>query len=380
MDLDVPYETDVPKPWEGAPPKADLLSLVRTVAVEYAPPGRVAESGLPPPDARRRPVREYVRGASWWAPDGRPVRADPADRDRLPADTWERALVPAGVRLEFTAHGVTAVEVAYEGSEPSEVDARRGIPAAFTVVGGVDVPAAVGTHVARLPLPRPDGTYTVQLPAALRPLVQEVRALGGGAIEPSAPRPRWLVYGDSLAEGWAATRPHFAWPSVAGRALGVEDVNLGYAGAARGELASAQQLASLEADLVAVAFGTHCWTRTPHTAPLLYETARAFLAVVRAGHPHAPLLVLSPVLRPDAETTPNALGATLAELRHAVERAARDAVDSGDERLVLLPGGPLLGAEHLVDGVHPGDRGHLLLARAVAESLRKHRGPGNTIR
>ncbi|GAA2302889.1 hypothetical protein GCM10010431_22760 [Streptomyces kunmingensis] len=321
------------------------------------------------PDVTRPAVREFVRGAAWWAPDGRPVRADPADRDRLPADTWERARMPAGVRLRFTARGVTAVEVAYEAQEPSEADGRRGMPPVFTVIGGVDVRADPGAHVARLPLPRPDGTYTVQLPERLRPLIRDLRVRGDGTLEPAPPRPRWLVYGDSLAEGRAATRPHFTWPSVAGRALGVEDVNLGYAGAARGELASAQQLASLKADLLTIAFGTDCWSRTPHSAPLLYETLRAFLTVVRAGHPYVPLLVLSPALRPEAEAAPNELGATLAELRDAVERAARDAVDGGDKRLVLLPGRDLLTAEHLVDGVHPGDRGHLLLARAVAENL-----------
>ncbi|MFI0235555.1 SGNH/GDSL hydrolase family protein [Streptomyces sp. NPDC016845] len=320
-------------------------------------------------------MREYVRGAAWWASDGRPVRADPADRDRLPGDTWERARTPAGVRLEFTARGVTAVELAYEVCAPAEADTYRAEPAVFTVIGGVDVPARTtpGAHVARLPLPRPEGTYTVQLPYSIRPLVRELRPLGGGSLDPAPRRPRWLVYGDSLVEGRASTRPHFAWPSVAARMLGVEDVNLGYAGAARGELASAQQIATLDADLLTVAFGTDCWARTPYSAPLLYETVRAFLAVVRAGHPQTPLLVFSPVLRPDAEATPNELGATHAQVRDAVERAAHDAAESGDKRLTVVSGGELLTAEHLVDGVHPGDRGHLLLARAVANSLT---GPG----
>ncbi|WP_338702319.1 SGNH/GDSL hydrolase family protein [Streptomyces sp. Q6] len=310
-----------------------------------------------------------MRGAVWWAADGRPVRADPADRDRLPADTWGRALVPAGVRLEFVARGVHEIEIGYEGLRRSAADRYRTDPPVFALPGGAEVPADIGGHAVRLPLPRPDGTYTVHLPEVLRPLVRELRPVGGGTLEPAAPKPRWLVYGDSVVEGWIASRPHLAWPAVAGRALGVEDVNLGYAGAARGELASAQQLASLDADLLTVAFGTNCWSRTPHSAPLLYETTRAFLTVLRAGHPHTPLLVVSPVIRPDAENTPNELGATLAELRSAIEDAARAAVRDGDKRLTLLPGGELLAPRHLVDGVHPGDEGHALLAHAVAETL-----------
>lgn len=290
------------------------------------------------------------------------MRADPADRARLPGDTWERAGLPAGVRLEFTARGVSEVEVTYTASLPSETDSYRRAPAVFTLLAGqdaFDTPAAPGEHRTLVRLPSPDGEFTLHLPEALRPVLHGVRPVDG-TLTPAARQPRWLVHGDSITEGWSVSRPHLAWPARAGRALGVETVNLGYAGAARGELASAEQLSSLDADLITLAFGTNCWSRTPHSARLLYETARAFLDLVRRGHPDIPLLVISPVVRPDAETTPNALGATLGDLRAAVERAALDA-GAG-----LLPGGGLLDAKHLVDGVHPGDEGHELLAKAVA--------------
>ncbi|MGW6059121.1 GDSL-type esterase/lipase family protein [Streptomyces sp. NPDC055189] len=312
-------------------------------------------------------MREFVRGAAWWTEDGRVVRADPADRERLPGDTWERAGLPAGVRLEFTARGVSAVEIAYTASPPSAEDSYRDAPAMFTLLTGekaIDTPASPGEHRTLIQLPHSDGDFTLHLPESLRPVLRGVRPVDG-TLAPAARRPRWLVYGDSIAEGWSVSRPHLAWPALAGRALGVESVNLGYAGAARGELASAGQLASLEADLLTVAFGTNCWSRTPHSAGLLYETARAFLGLVRRGHPQVPLLVVSPVVRPDAESAPNALGATLGELRTAVERAAMDA---GAD---LLPGGGLLHAGQLVDGVHPGDAGHGVLAEAVTSALRK---------
>ena len=46
--------------------------------------------------------------------------------------------------------------------------------------------------------------------------------------------------------------------------------------------------------------------------------------VVREGHPDTPIVVTSPILRPDAETTANALGATLADLRVAMEDVTRE--------------------------------------------------------
>ncbi|MFC7307651.1 GDSL-type esterase/lipase family protein [Streptomyces monticola] len=310
-----------------------------------------------------------LRGVRWY--DGaRPVRADPADRDRLPADTWDRATVPAGVRLEFMTGGggARAVEVAYSGSAPLAADAYRPSEPVFTLLRGEDTIAeaaakAAPDSVVRLELPPDEGPFTLHLPETLRPVLHSVRGIGG-ALDAVPARPPLLVYGDSIAEGWSASRPHRAWPAVAGRALGLDTVNLGYAGAARGELASAEQLAALPGAVITVAFGTNCWSRTPHSAPLLREQVCAFLALVRRGHPHTPLLVASPVLRPDAEDTPNALGATLAELRSAVEEAARA------EGVALLPGAELLRAEHLVDGVHPGDAGHARIATATAKALR----------
>ncbi|WP_327357520.1 GDSL-type esterase/lipase family protein [Streptomyces sp. NBC_01304] len=399
-------------------------------------------------------VNELLRGVG-WCQDGRVLRADPADRDRLPGDTWERATVPAGVRLEFVARGARAVEIEYAASEPLPADAYRRLTPAFTLLRGSEVIAECGAEptgrrVVRLELPAggdalgvaaegvrpagggacapgapggpgrtvgpagrdpggavlggpdpdgralggpdqggrvpgspapgglvapagPEAVFTLHLPEVLRPVLYEVRPLGG-TLSPAPARPRWLVYGDSISEGWTASRPHLAWPAVAGRALGLDTVNLGYAGAARGELASAQQVAGLPGDLITLAFGTNCWSRTPCSAPLLYETTRAFLTLVRQSHPDTPLLVLSPVVRPDAEDSPNALGATLSDLREAMERATNDA-RAADKHLALLPGGPLLGAEHLADGVHPDDAGHARMAAAVTSAVRGAFGP-----
>lgn len=132
----------------------------------------------------------------------------------------------------------------------------------------------------------------------------------------------------------------------------------------------AEHLARLPGDVITLAFGTNCWSRVPATADWMYATVQAFVGLVRQGHPDTPLLIVSPVLRPDAEHTRNALGATLTELRRAMERAGRDLAAEGDERLLVLPGRPLLGPEHLADGLHPNDRGHARIAAAVAEVLR----------
>jgi hypothetical protein len=75
-------------------------------------------------------------------------------------------------------------------------------------------------------------------------------------------------------------------------------------------------------------------------------------------------------VRPDAEETPNRLGATLNDLRTAVETAAGELAAAGDKRLHVLPGLPIITGDDLVDEVHPGDSGHAKLAAAAATAMR----------
>ena len=176
-------------------------------------------------------------------------------------------------------------------------------------------------------------------------------------------------YGDSIAEGWIATGPVGAWPTIAGRRFGLDVVNLGYAGSARGEIVSAQQLASLAADVISISHGTNCWSRIPFSTAMFREQTRAFLALVRAGHPETPIVVTSPILRPDAEDHAERLGATLDDLRVAMEEVVRERIAGGDERIALVEGRDLVGADDLPDGIHPGDHGHTVLAAAFGDAI-----------
>jgi lysophospholipase L1-like esterase len=227
--------------------------------------------------------------------------------------------------------------------------------------------AVLGEGHARLLLGSGDQRAIVYLPEGMKPTVTSVEG-ADGAIAPAPAQPRWLAYGDSIAEGWIASGPPLAWPAIAGRDRALDVVNLGYAGAARGEVVSAEQVAALDADVISITHGTNCWTRIPHSVDMMRASTEAFLRIVREGHPGVPIVLASPVVRPDAEETPNKLGATLADLRAVMEevghRFARD-----DELLTVVPGGDLLDPALLADGVHPGDEGHAVLARAFGDAV-----------
>ena len=270
----------------------------------------------------------FIRGAAFPATRSVPYpRAKPDDR--LPRDTWTMACIPAGVRVEWVGPGTAQLEGG-DGAELAWVDV------ADRTIGYL--PAKAGVRVVSVE----------------------------GDVEPAPPQPRWIAYGDSITEGWVTSTPAAAWPAVAGREHGLDVVNMGYAGAARGEIVSAEHVAELPADVVTIAHGTNCWTRTPHTAAMVAEGLRAFLDVVRQGHPETPIVVVSPIVRPDAEDTPNRLGATLQGLRRAIEDVASARPDVG-----LVPGAELVTAEQLPDGIHPGDEGHAAIAAAVGPVVAK---------
>jgi lysophospholipase L1-like esterase len=122
-----------------------------------------------------------------------------------------------------------------------------------------------------------------------------------------------------------------------------------------------------------VAFGTNCWATIPHSADMVAANTAAFLRIIRAAHRHVPVLVVSPLIRPDAEGTPNALGTTLADIRAAIERT----VSQGNDQLTSrLPGADLVSAGLLVDGIHPGDEGHRKLAARIGLEVHRLRTRG----
>jgi lysophospholipase L1-like esterase len=305
--------------------------------------------------------RPFLRGVAFPAAGSVPYpRAKPDPR--LPRDTWEQAKIPVGVRLELVGDDV---EITYR-TQTNDLGYRGdGAGRTFEVWRGgerVDEEKAeLGEGTTKLALGTGRDAAIVYLPEGMRPVILGVI----GDVEPAPSQPRWVVYGDSVAEGWIASAPAMAWPAIAGRERAFDVVNMGYAGAARGEIPSAEQVAELDADAITIAYGTNCWIRTAHSVGMAREGMVAFLEIVRENHPETPIVVTSPIARLDAELTPNRLGATLEHIRDALEDAVRDRISAGDVNLELVPGRHLVHESQLGDGIHPKDEGHRALAEAI---------------
>lgn len=315
-------------------------------------------------------VAPYLRGCLYHSIKGVPYpRADPKRQPTLPDDTWEASTTPASVRLEFCG---TAARIRLEFELNPQSNFSQNWPGGtlFEVWRGTDrvsfAPASV-TGTMELELGDGADPAVVYLPERMQPRLLSLEPIGG-EIAPAPRGPAWLCYGDSIVEGWLATSPALTWPARVARERGLDLFNLGYAGCARGETATAEMIADATAELVTVAYGTNCWQRTPFTPEELGNSLEAFVARVRNGHPNVPIVVVSPILRPDAEHNRNRRGASLEDLRLAMETRTSLLIGS-DPSLHLVRGRELLEASDLVDGIHPSDQGHERLGAAILEVL-----------
>jgi lysophospholipase L1-like esterase len=288
---------------------------------------------------------------------------------KLPADTVRAARIPAGVHLAVRG-SASFIDLVLRLGPPTSVPAptlREGFALRANGIRSTTIPLPPASGTVRIPLPErhPDQTVQLYLPEHREVTIDAVAAIGGELVP--APRgPRWVVYGDSITQGWSVSEPGWAWPSLVAERLGLDLINLGFAGAARGETLVADVIAGSGAQAVALAWGTNAWSSLPTDAGALEQTLRLFLTTLRQGLPQVPVVLLSPIVRPDAEAVPNRYGLTHARLRQVLEAGARA---FADENLTLVEGLGLVRPDQLADGIHPGDAGQAALAAGVAPSV-----------
>ncbi len=196
-------------------------------------------------------------------------------------------------------------------------------------------------------------------------------------VEPAAPhgRRRWVHHGSSISHCAEADRPTGTWPVVAARAAGVEVTNVSLAGNSMLDPFVARTLRDLPADLISLKIGINIVNTAAFRLRSFGPAVHGFLDTVREGHPETPLLVVSPVSCPAAESAPGPTGnddagrlvalgdpddvplgaLTLTVIRDELARIVRER-SATDPHLHHLDGRALLGPDEtgsLADGLHP---------------------------
>ena len=174
-----------------------------------------------------------------------------------------------------------------------------------------------------------------------------------------------LFYGTSITQGGCASRPGMAYPSIIGRALDRETINLGFSGNGKMDFAMAKAINMVDADAIIL----DCLPNT--TAQSLKDSAYRFITHIALAKPNVKIFMVEnanfPYLIVDTVTK-----AALEEENQVWRELYARLLTEGFKNIGYIRGDNLLGedGETTVDGVHFTDLGFLRFAESLMEYLK----------
>ena len=304
-------------------------------------------------------------------------RVPGAWRERLPADTWARLCAASGVRVVFrTDSPVIALRAEWLSRQTD-----WGNAAIDVYLNGQFYAQLRGLGLATAQDVVYDGPARDRCVELFMPPYGEIRFAGIGVANDATVRPppplegpRLLFYGDSITHGSTATRAGTTYPARIARRLGVDFVNLGVGGSARGEPAMAEIAASLRADVIVLAYGVNTYGSSYEEPRAFERTYDTFLAILRWSQPDVPILLITPLFHTCEFEQTTRGGAKLEEYRRVIREVVYRRQSFGDANLILLEGHGLIGpgqGDLLADHVHPNDAGFAAIADALAPQIQR---------
>lgn len=292
---------------------------------------------------------------------------------------------PDGI-YDLLVDGVLTAQASVDGGNVMVINLGTGAVATTPGLAGTVRFAGLPAEPKRVELWLPYNETTELL--ALRTDAPVFAAPAGGRT--------WLHHGSSISHGSDAASPTTTWPALAARARGWELNNLGFGGSALLDPFVARVMRDTPADCISVKIGINLVNLDVMRLRAFGPALHGFLDTIREGHPHTPLLVVSPIACPIHEDTPGptlpdvsalrqgqlrfrATGnpaerlagkLTLSTIRAEIARIVAQRA-AGDAQLFYLDGLALFGAEDvarlpLPDNLHPDAAAHALIGARFA--------------
>lgn len=223
----------------------------------------------------------------------------------------------------------------------------------------------------------------IWLPSSAQTELQGLRLDSDATLSPATPRkqPLWVHHGSSISHCAEATSPTRTWPAVAAARAGVQLLNLGLGGNCQLDAFVARTIAAQPADFISLKLGINVVNMDSMRERTFTPAVHGFLDTIRERQPTTPILIVSPIYCPSAETHPGptlpgedgkfvtfpgheALRAgclTLVWIRKILSRVVAARQAAGDSHLYYLDGLTLFSeadAADLPDDLHPNGAGY----------------------
>lgn len=343
-----------------------LVSFSAVSGAENSPVQRIA---FPDP-------RVAVNGLGWWNEEPKLQRLPERLKASMPSKVWKLAQAPAGVRLRLRTDSLHLTLSATTGTyklAPSPPTALIGVD--IYVDGrylGSGLPGENAELIKEWALGTAATMHDVEiyLPIGSPTSIKEIVLDAGAKLESPAPYAQEkpiVYYGSSITQGAQASNPGVAFPSILGRWLKMDFINLGFSGNGLGEPALARAVAEIPAAVYVVDY----WANPP---PDVYEkTFPEFIAIIRAKHPETPIVVTGPYYNP-SEVFGSRMGQYQLEKRKLIPRLVAEKQKAGDRNIHYVDGFDLISPEQadaLSDARHANSYGMFLYARGLEPVIRK---------
>lgn len=226
----------------------------------------------------------------------------------------------------------------------------------------------------------------------------ELRSLvvdDGTSIEaaPTDTRRRWVHYGSSISHCMEAEEPAGTWPAVAARLVGMSLRNLGVGGQCHLDQFVARTIRDLpEADIVSIKTGINIVNLDSMRERVFAPALHGFLDTIRERRPDVPIVAISPIYCPSAETRPGPTipdgegkfvtidgfeqfrngSLSLVRIREIIAEVVETRRVAGDTALHYVDGLTLFGADDahdLPDDLHPNPAGYRRMGERFAPVL-----------
>ena len=175
-----------------------------------------------------------------------------------------------------------------------------------------------------------------------------------------------LFYGSSVTYGACASRPGLTYPTILGRMLDCEIINMGFAGNCFGEEVIARKFGEIDFDLFVMEYGYNATT-----VEYFEATHEPFFKIMREHHPDVPVIFIT---RPEFNYKTQDIQAGI---KAVIRKTYENALNAGDKNVYYIDGRDMFpdymrGDYSTPENVHPNDRGFFEMAKCIYEVAKSH--------